>query len=212
VEVHVTSLLARSAGLLPDRPELSPARRRLFEGALKLFSAVGYHGVSVRDIARELDQHATAIYAHVGSKQELLFEIVKMGDQELRDRVRLALLDTDRDPVEQLRAIVATNATTHLTFPELARVSHEGYGCLSAEQQAVIDVLRKDLGALLRDVAQRGIDQGAFDPADLRISLMAITAMGVRVVDWWTPAAGMSIKHVAATHADLALRMMTREK
>ena len=199
-----------AAAALPERPELSPARRRLFETALALFSRDGYHGVSVRDIVRELDQHPTAIYAHVSSKQELLFELVKIGHEELRDRVRGALLEAGSDPVSQLRGIVATNARTHLTFPELARVSHSEESCLSPDQWAVIDVLRVDLGFLLRDVVNRGIAQGAFDPPDVAITLFAITTMGARVVDWWTPQVGLDPEHVAATQADLAVRMLTR--
>ena len=61
------------------------------------------------------------------------------------------------DPVDQLRAVAYANAMTHLAVPELARVCHQEYGNLSAEQCAVIDVLRADLGSLLRDVVARGI-------------------------------------------------------
>src|SRR4051812_2037459 len=95
--------------LLPDREGLTPARRRLFETAIVLFSRAGFHGVSVRDIVAELDQHPTAIYAHVSSKQELLFELVKIGHEELRDQVRTAVLEAGKDPVDQLRAIVTAN-------------------------------------------------------------------------------------------------------
>ena len=206
----MTVLATPATAALPDRTELSPARRRLFETALSLFSRSGYHGVSVRDIVGELDQHPTAIYAHVRTKQELLFELVKIGHEELRDRVRGAVLEAGADPVEQLRAIVATNALTHLAFPELARVAHTEHGFLSPEQAAVIDVLRKDLGGLLRDVVGRGVALGAFDPPDVGITLFAITAMGVRVVDWWTPESGVDPHYIATTHADLAVRMLTR--
>lgn len=196
---------------LPEQADLSPARRRLFETALALFSRQGYHGVSVRDIVAELDQHPTAIYAHVSSKQELLFELIKIGHQELRDRLRAAVLEAGTEPVDQLRAIVFANAQTHLTFPELARVSHGGFTPLSPEQYAVIDVFRRDLGGLLRDVTQRGIDQGVFNPADVAITLAAVSSLGVNIVDWWTPELGLDIDHIAATHADLAIRMLTRD-
>jgi AcrR family transcriptional regulator len=195
---------------LPERMELSPARRRLFETALLLFSRDGYDGVSVRDIVKELDQHPTAIYAHVSSKQELLFELVKMGHEELRDQIRLAVLETDGHPEAQLRAIVFANAMTHMAVPELARVCHSEYGRLSPEQTAVIDVLRVDMGSLLRDVVNRGIKQAVFDPPDAAVTIPAIVAMGTRVVDWWTPELGVDPAHVAATHADLAVRMLTR--
>jgi AcrR family transcriptional regulator len=195
---------------LPERTDLSSARRRLFETALALFSKEGYHGVSVRDIVKELDQHPTAIYAHVRSKQELLYELVKMGHEELRDRIRLAVLEADNHPEAQLRAIVRANALTHLSVPDLARVCHSEYAYLSAEQLAVIDVLRVDMGSLLRDVINRGVAQGVFEPPDLTVTIAAIIAMGTRVVDWWTPELGQDPASIASTHADLAVRMLTR--
>jgi AcrR family transcriptional regulator len=201
---------ALERGALPERSELSPARRRLFETALALFSRDGYNGVSLRDIAKVLDLHPTAMYAHVGSKQELLFELVKMGHEELRDRIRIAVLETDGHPESQLRAIVHANALTHLTVPELARVCHSEYGFLSPEQAAVIDVMSVDLGSLLRDGIQRGITQGVFDPPDPTVARYTITVMGTRVVDWWTPELGIPIEHVAATQADFAVRLLTR--
>ena len=196
---------------IPPRAELSPARRRLFETALVLFSRDGFHGVSVRDVVRELDQAPTAIYAHVSSKQELLYELVRIGHEELRDRVREAVLEAGADPVDQLRAVVRANALTHMAFPELARVAHTEHGRLSEDQKAVIDVLRHDLGGMLRDVVRRGIAHGAFDPADVEVAVYAITAMGVRVVDWWTPHLGVPSEQVAAAQADLAVRMLTRD-
>jgi AcrR family transcriptional regulator len=201
---------AVAAAALPARAELSPARRRLFETALALFSSDGYHGVSVRDIVRELDQAPTAIYAHVRSKQELLFELIKMGHEELRDRIRLALLEAGNDPEAQLRAVVSANALTHMEFPQLARVSHTEAGFLSPAQLAVIDVLRTDLGALLRDVIVRGTALGAFDPPDEAIALYAVTTMGVHLIDWWSPERGLDPAYVARTQSDLAMRMLTR--
>src|SRR5690349_8064785 len=204
----MTTLATTSVAPLPDRPELTPARRRLFEAALELFSKSGYHGVSVRDIVRELDQAPTAIYAHVSSKQELLFELVRIGHEELRDRIRGALLESGSAPADQLRSIITANVRTHLTFPELARVTHDDHECLSPAQKAVIDVLRADLGALLRDIVERGVAQGVFHPLDLQVTLLAIATMGARVVDWWTPDSGVAIDHVADTHAELALRLL----
>ena len=194
---------------MPERPELSPARRRLFETALALMSRDGYHGVSVRDIVRELGQHPTAIYAHVGSKQELVFELVGIAHEELRDRVRTAVLSAGSDPVDQLRAVVASNVLTHLTYPELARVSHSEHGQLTDEQRAVIDVHRSDLGRLLRDVVHRGVAQGVFAPEDVEIKVAAIVTMGVRIVDLWTADMGVDVEHIAAVHADLAVRMLS---
>lgn len=198
------------SGLLPERPELSPARRRLFETALQLFGEDGYNGVSVRDIARELNQQPTAIYAHVSSKQELLFEIIRIGHEELRDRLRKALLESGSDPISQVRAIVMAHVTAHLEFAALARVNDRELNNLSPEQAAVIDVIRADAVHLLSDVVTRGIQLGVLNPIDAGISVRGIAAMGVRVGAWWTPELG-TMDYIAQTHADIAIRMLTRD-
>ena len=200
------STSVRSA--LPQRPGVTSAKQRLLEGALGLFSRVGYHGVSVRDIAKELDQHPTSLYAHVSSKQELLFELVRAGHEELRDQVRLALLEADGTPGSQLRAIVRANVLTHLSFPDLVRVSHNEFRHLSAQQAAVIEVLRVDLGTTLREVVSRGVALGVFAPPDAAVTVAAIVAMSTRVVDWWSPSLGVDPEHVATTQAELAVRML----
>src|SRR6476646_9978346 len=94
----VTAEPVPTSTLLPPRPALSGARLRLFETALELFGERGYHAVSVRDIAQALGQQPGALYFHVQSKQQLLYEVSLIGVEEHRDRVRAALLDAGRDP------------------------------------------------------------------------------------------------------------------
>ena len=64
---------------LPPGVDLPPAKRRLYEVALTLFGQQGYHAVSIRDIATALGQQSSAIYFHVSSKQELLYELELIG-------------------------------------------------------------------------------------------------------------------------------------
>src|ERR1700709_604995 len=106
---------AELVGLLPERPELSAARARLFATALVLFGERGYHGVSVRDITDALGQKPGAIYAPVRSTQYLLCELVRIGHIEHRDRLAAAR-ESESDPVAQIRAIVIAHVLVHLEY------------------------------------------------------------------------------------------------
>ena len=70
------------------------SRRRAIEDvASDLFRAHGYAGTSVRDIARALSLQGPSLYAHVTSKEEVLWAIVDRAAsrfEELRAR-RLGL-------------------------------------------------------------------------------------------------------------------------
>ena len=52
-------------------------RREIEDVASALFHERGYAGTSVRDIARALDIQGASLYAHVASKQDVLWSIVE---------------------------------------------------------------------------------------------------------------------------------------
>ena len=54
--------------------------------AADLFSSIGYHAVSLRDLAKEIKLSPGAIYNHIDSKQELLFTLT---EESLKQRIRL---------------------------------------------------------------------------------------------------------------------------
>ena len=52
-------------------------RREIEDAASSLFHEHGYSGTSVRDIARAVDIQGASLYAHVASKQDVLWSIVE---------------------------------------------------------------------------------------------------------------------------------------
>jgi AcrR family transcriptional regulator len=187
------------AALLPNRSTLSPARARLFAAALVQFGERGYHGVSVRDITDALGQKPGAIYAHVGSKQELLFELAKIGHIEHRDRIRAALEASAPDPVSQVIAVVTAHVMVHLDYPALARVTNHVDDVLAIRSEAEFMVL---------DVIERGRASGDFGVANTMLAVTAIAAMGVRAVEWWHPELSVSAAEVASTYAQYAVNLL----
>ena len=79
--------------LAPSGLELSPAKQKLYEVALELFGQEGFHAVSIRDIAQALGQQPSAIYFHVASKQELLYDLALIGHRSHFEALRDALLN-----------------------------------------------------------------------------------------------------------------------
>ena len=56
--------------------EAGARRREIDEVASGLFHANGYAATSVRDIAQALDIQGASLYAHVASKEDVLWSIV----------------------------------------------------------------------------------------------------------------------------------------
>lgn len=201
---------ARAESLLPARPELGDARLRLYEAAIALFGARSYDAVSVRDLANSLGMAPGGIYAHVPSKQHLLFELVRLGHEEHRDRLKEALLSAGASPVDQIRALATAHVRVHLEYPALARVTNREVRALSEEHLALVLQIRGESERMLLDVIERGARLGVFDPFHPRLAVLAIAAMGGRAAEWWSPDFENSIDEIASTYAEYALRLLRK--
>jgi AcrR family transcriptional regulator len=203
----MSELTATAPALLPPVDGLTSARRRLYEAALILLGSRDYDSVSVRDITDALGQHPTAIYAHVASKQDLLYRLMRIGHELLRDRLRAAVLGADSNPTSQVEALVRSHVLTHLEFPALARMLNRNRAHLTEEQSELINLLISDCRQMLSDVVDRGIHQGEFNPIDTELAITTISAIGVASAEWWTPDRGAP-EHIADVYATYALRML----
>jgi AcrR family transcriptional regulator len=193
---------------LPARDDLTPARRRLFATALRLFSEHGYHAVSVRDITDELGQQPGALYAHVESKQHLLSELVRIGVTEHRDRLRAAVLEVGADPEEQVRALVRAHVLVHLDYPELARLLIREQSGLTPAQQEAARTVTHETALTLLDIIGRGRELGVFGEGDDLLAVTAIAGMGNRLPEQWTPGFARTKDQIAETYAEYALRLL----
>jgi AcrR family transcriptional regulator len=94
---------------------VSTRRTELTREAARLFAERGYHGTSIGDIAKALGVQKGSLYAHIESKQDLLYETMREGaqafhaaldaipdDRKVTERIRLALRAHLRVVAEQL--------------------------------------------------------------------------------------------------------------
>jgi AcrR family transcriptional regulator len=195
--------------LLPPRAQAAGTRRRLYETALLQFGERGFHAVSVRDLTRELGLQASALYAHVPSKQHLLGELIRIGHEEHRDQLRLALLEVGSDPLEQIAALARAHVRVHATYPLLTRVCNRELASIPDDQRDAILEIRLEAERLFLDVIDRGQRLGAFAATDPMLAVAAIGAMGIRVAEWWSPDVGITVDEVADTYALFATKLLT---
>ena len=195
--------------LLPPRAQAEGTLRRLHETALLQFAERGFHAVSVRDLTGSLGMQPSSLYAHLPSKQHLLGELIRIGHEEHRDQLRLALLEAGNDPVEQLSALTRAHVRIHATYPLLTRLCNRELGSLLDEDKAVVLAIRLDANRLFLDVVERGQRLGAFAPVDPMLAVAAIGAMGIRVAEWWRPDVDVSVESVEETYATFAVKLLT---
>jgi AcrR family transcriptional regulator len=94
---------------------MSARRSELTRQAARLFARQGYHGTSIGDIAEALGVQKGSLYAHIASKEDLLYETMREGadafhgaldaipdDAPVTEKIRLALRGHLRVVAEQL--------------------------------------------------------------------------------------------------------------
>jgi len=196
------------AARLPTHTVLEPTKRRVLEIALRMFAMHGFHGTSMRDLAKALEIAPSALYASFPSKDHLLAELVRVGHEAHLAMFRKAVLDGGSDPVDQLRAVVHANAVWHATYPHLAVVVNDELHALPADLAGPGLALRRQAIAMLMDILERGITTKRFVAPQPIVSVGAIGAMALRIPYWYGPHSGMSVEELAAAQAELALRML----
>jgi AcrR family transcriptional regulator len=94
---------------------VSERRSELTRQAARLFAERGYHGTSIGDLAEAMGVQKASLYAHIQSKQDLLYETMREGarafhaaldgipdDLRATEKIRLALRGHLRVVAEQL--------------------------------------------------------------------------------------------------------------
>ena len=142
-------------------------RREIEDVASELFREHGYSGTSVRDIARALDIQGASLYAHVASKQDVLWSIVDRTASQFEAAADEALAGLgDADPMARLRALAL--AHVGVVVEDIGRASvfiHE-WRSLGPERRALTLTRRDAYEQRFRDVIREGIEAGTFAPID----------------------------------------------
>src|SRR5690242_8957180 len=81
-------------------------RQQIENTASALFREHGYAGTSVRDIARALDMQGASLYAHVASKEDVLWSIVTQAANRFDSAVAPLASDTAVSPSARLARMI----------------------------------------------------------------------------------------------------------
>ena len=192
------------APLLPEQPD---ARTRLARAAVEAFATRGFHGTTTRDISTAAGMSPAALYVHHRSKEDLLFELSRVGHLRVLEMVRESIARSD-DPVEQLGILVEDFVRDHAVVHTGARVINYELAALSEEHLAEIVAIRHDIDLAVREVIDRGVASGVFHTPDAHMTALAVLSLGIDVARWFRDEGRWDPDEVAVHYRLLALRMV----
>lgn len=183
------------------------ARTRLATAAVDAFAARGFHGTTTRDISTTAGMSPAALYVHHRSKEELLFELARVGHLRVLELVRTSVEGLS-GPVEQLGRLVEDFVRDHAEEHTGARVINYELSALTDEHLAAIRAIRHEIDVVVRDVLERGVAAGVFSTPDVRMTALAILSLGIDVARWYRDEGRWTPDEVATHYRLLALRMV----
>jgi AcrR family transcriptional regulator len=180
-------------------------KEQIYSTARSLFRERGYPATTVRDIAREMNMQAGSLYAHIESKEDVLWEIVnRAADQFLEAAEPIAT--SEMVPTDKLRELVRAHVGVVAGNLAEATIFLHEWKFLGEERRRNIAQRRNRYESLYRRVVEDGIASGEFAPTDPKMATLLVLSAVNWMPQWYNPAGPLSPAEVADSFSELVLR------
>lgn len=171
-------------------------REEILRCAGALFGSLGYHATSMRHLAQALGLQGGSLYAHIESKEELLWEIVSRAADEF-DLALMQALESGGGPAERLEAALVAHLGVVTRNLDLAAVFFNEWKHLPPERFRAMAVRRDRVEAVYRQILQEGVEAGVFrEDLDLALATKLLLAPVNWAYTWFSPQGPRSAEEV----------------
>jgi len=189
--------------------ERATAAERILRAAVALFRERGYHGSSMRTLARALRMEAASLYYHFASKQEILFAILDRTLDDLLAGVGRAVASAD-GPEARLRAAVRFHVLFHTDSQHEAFLSHSELRSLTQANLRHVLARRDEYERVFRGLLTSGVRAGVFQVSDVRLTAMAILTMCTGVATWFSDGGRLAPEAIAGRYVEMISKSVKR--
>jgi TetR/AcrR family transcriptional regulator, cholesterol catabolism regulator len=151
-------------------------RNELTRQAARLFAQKGYHGTSIGDLAEAMGVQKGSLYAHISSKQDLLYETMAEGARAFH--AGLDGIPEDASPGEKIRLALRSHLRVVADQLDVATVFVQEWRYLEGDRREEIVAERRRYEERIRGYFREGRDLGALrsDLDDATAALLVLSA------------------------------------
>lgn len=180
----------------------------ILNAALEAFGAQGFHGASMRDVAKRAGTSLSNLYNYVPSKSRLLAEVLRRANDELGARLRAAVEEAGDDAASRLREAVRAYVRFIVEHQVAMVVSTSEVRYLTGPERAGLVAGRDATQAVFEDIVAQGVAAGTFrTPYPDDAARTVLTALGA-VAGWYRPEGRLSRGQLAEQQARYALALL----
>lgn len=187
-----------------------PGRREeMLEAAVALFSRKGYHATTVRDIADEVGMQSGSLYAHIASKEDLLFAVVMRATDQFMAVIK-PIADGDEPASAKLKRAMAAHIRLVAQSPEAATVFLHEWKALAPKRRQVVAERRAAYEGELGRIIRQGVEAGEFRQVDETFVRLLVLSAVNWVYQWYKPGGGLGADEVAERFHEIILLGIVR--
>ncbi|MBL8582735.1 MAG: TetR family transcriptional regulator [Rhizobiaceae bacterium] len=190
--------------ITPKQGELSESKRMIMEVAAKLFADKGYGSVGISEVGDAAGFGKGALYYHIKSKEDLLFEIMTVYMIDLIEAARA--IESSGKSVQE-RIIALSHSFMEIMFasrPEMTVCFREVHALKEERRKGVLS-LHTEYQDIWMRVFQDGERKAILRPLT-KIEIKAILGMYFYSFLWIKADGAAAIRSIGDSFADLTLR------
>lgn len=188
---------------------IADKKEQIHRVACRLFRERGFHGASVRDIAEEVGLVGGSLYAHIESKDDLLWEIVDSAADRFFDALK-PIVEANLAIVQKLRTAMIAHVAVIARDLDAAAVYTVEWRHLEPKRREIFTRRRDDYEAMFRRLAREAMQQGFIATADEAMATRFILSSLNYLFTWYRPDGRMTPDEVGRMMSDYILDGLKR--
>lgn len=203
----------KDARRMGNAEQVPSTDQRIKTAAVSLFARYGYAGTSIREIARDAGITTASMYHFFESKEALLVEIIREGQDTLNLQTKRMLDGVDR-PEDRLSLLVTELAGSHGVNRTVSRVTDGELRAFKPGSPIYLElVANRDIyERWWTEAIEQGIAEGIFRVTDARVVRLGLMAMCTGVSEWYRPDGPSLLADICRALADTALSAVRAER
>ncbi len=161
-------------------------KEQIWRVAVRLFRERGFPGTSVRDIAEAVGIQGGSLYAHVSSKDDLLWDIVNHSADRFFEKLT-PIMEQDQDVMPRFRQAIIAHVDVITSDLDAAAVYSTEWRHLSPERREAFAARRDEYEAMFRNVIREGMEQRLIATSDEGFATLFVLSALNWVYQWFKP-------------------------
>lgn len=170
-------------------------REAVLRAAAQVFNEKGFQSTNLDEVAERLNVTKPTLYYYVSSKDEILFECVKIGLTMLHESIQ-EVAAHGGTAFDKLKAAMHRYAEI-VTMDFGKCVIRVGEDPLPAESQIKLRRIKALIDAEFRQLIEQGIAEGSIKPCDPKIAAFTIAGALSWIARWYRPSGALKPDEIA---------------